>query len=181
VAYKNVQVLLSAFGNIAASGPAKLLLIGSGPARETWQRLASSLGLHDRVIWRDAVPFSAMAAYYSAASLFAAPALHETGPRTVLEALLCGCPVAVTPEMGVVRSGICVDGESAIVASPDDVAGWTRALESMLADPSRARRMAEAGRSRIGPEFSFSSIARQMVSMFEGMVVDRAARLEPAP
>lgn len=180
VAYKNIQTLLSAFANIAASSPAKLLLIGNGPAKKGWQDLASSLGLDDRVIWRDAVSFSAMAAFYSAATLFAAPALHETGPRTVLEALLCGCPVAVTPEMGVVRSGICVEGESAVVISPDDVEGWTRALESMLSDPSRGRRMADAGRRRIGPEFSFSSIALQLVRVFEGMVANRTAALGSA-
>lgn len=181
VAYKNIQTLLSAFGNIAAANPAKLLLIGSGPAKAAWQNLAASLGLRDRVIWRDAVPFSVMPAFYSAATLFAAPAVHETGPRTVLEALLCGCPVAVTPEMGVVRSGICVEGESALVISPHDVEGWTRVLDLMLSDPSYGRRMAEAGRHRMGPEFSFSSIASQMVRLFEGMTADRMAGLESAP
>ena len=181
VAYKNIQTLLSAFGNIAAANPAKLLLIGNGPAKAAWQNLAASLGLRDRVIWRDAVPFSVMPAFYSAATLFAAPAVHETGPRTVLEALLCGCPVAVTPEMGVVRSGICVEGESALVISPHDVEGWTRVLDLMLSDPSYGRRMAEAGRHRMGPEFSFSSIASQMVRLFEGMTADRMAGLESAP
>lgn len=181
VAYKNIQTLLSAFGNIAAANPAKLLLIGNGPAKAAWQNLAASLGLRDRVIWRDAVPFSVMPAFYSAATLFAAPAVHETGPRTVLEALLCGCPVAVTPEMGVVRSGICVEGESALVISPHDVEGWTRALDLMLSDPSYGRRMAEAGRHRMGPEFSFSSIASQMVRLFEGMTADQMAGLESAP
>jgi glycosyltransferase involved in cell wall biosynthesis len=177
VAYKNIETLLLAFGNIAASSPARLLLIGNGPAKKAWQDLASSLALGDRVIWRDAVPFSAMAGFYSAATLFAAPAVHETGPRTVLEALLCGCPVAVTPEMGVVHSGICVEGESAVVIPPRDVEGWTRALQSMLSDPARGRRMADAGRRRIGPEFSLSSIALQLVRMFEGMATNRTAVL----
>jgi glycosyltransferase involved in cell wall biosynthesis len=179
VAYKNIETLLLAFGNIAASSPARLLLIGNGPAKKAWQDLASSLALGDRVIWRDAVPFSAMAGFYSAATLFAAPAVHETGPRTVLEALLCGCPVAVTPEMGVVHSGICVEGESAVVIPPRDVEGWTRALQSMLSDPARGRRMADAGRRRIGPEFSLSSIALQLVRVFEGMAASRKVALEP--
>jgi hypothetical protein len=40
--------------------------------------------------------------------------------------------------------------------------------------------MAEAGRRRIGPEFSFSSIASQLIHVFEGMVANRAAALESA-
>lgn len=171
VAYKNIPVLLSAFRNLAP--PTKLMLIGSGPAKEPWRVLASSWGLDDRIIWRDAVPFDHMPAYYSAASVFAAPAVHETGPRTVLEALLCECPVVLTPEMGVVRSGICVDGESALVVAPDDVDGWTRALESLLTDPRRGQAMAEAGRLRMGPQFSFSSIAMQMVDLFQDTVRNR--------
>lgn len=173
VAYKNIPVLLWAFRNVSTEYRAKLMLIGDGPAKLDWQRLTSSLGLDDRVIWRDAIPFDLMAACYSSASVFAAPAVHETGPRTILEALLCRCPVVLTPEMGVVRSSICVDNESALVVAPNDVDGWTRALETLLADPRRGRVMAEAGRQRIGPEFSFSSIAMQMVDMFEDTVRNR--------
>lgn len=172
-AVKNIPLLLRAFGLLPASLGAKLVLIGDGPARREWQAFALATGLGDRVVWRDAVPFEAMADYYSAASAFAATSFHETGPRTVLEALMCGCPVVVTPEMGVVRSGICVDGESALIVAPDDVQGCARALEMLLTDAIRGREMAEAGRRRIGPEFSFSSIARQMVGLFEDTVRGR--------
>jgi phosphatidylinositol alpha-1,6-mannosyltransferase len=152
-----------------------LLLIGSGSAKRAWQRLCIKLGLAERVIWRDAVPWTMMGAYYSAANVFAMPSYKETGPRTVLEAFQCGCPVIVTPETGVVRSGICVDGESAVVVAPDDVEGWTRALELLLADTQRARAMAATGKRRMGPAFSFSSTALQMVRMFDGMIANRTA------
>lgn len=170
VAYKNIPLLLSAFKGVTSPRNAKLLLVGDGRAKVGWQRMATSMGLDDRVIWRDSVPFGAMPAYYSAASAFAAPALHETGPRTVFEALLCGCPVVLTPEMGVVRSGVCIDGESALVVRPGDVGGWTRALEALLADKSWGRQLAAAGRRRIGQEFSFASIAKQVVQLLEDTV-----------
>jgi hypothetical protein len=48
----------------------------------------------------------------------------------------------------------------------------------MLSDPSRGRRMADAGRRRIGPQFSFSSIALQLVRVLEGMAANRTAALE---
>lgn len=172
-AVKNVPLLLKAFRQLRNSTRAKLVLVGDGPSKPAWLSLALRLGVDDHVVWRDSVPFGAMADYYSAASAYVAASFTETGPRTVLEALLCSCPVVVTPEMGVVRSGICVDGESAWVVAPDDVGGWVRALESLLADPARGRAMAEAGKRRIGPQFSFSAIARQMVDVFEATVRNR--------
>lgn len=170
VAYKNIPLLLAAFRNVSTPLRAKLLLIGDGPAKAEWQGQAASMGLGDRVIWRDTVPFDSMPAYYSTASVFAAPALHETGPRTVLEALLCHCPVILTPEMGVVRSGVCVHAESAYVVAPDDVQGWTHALAIMLGDRQTARRMAEAGRTRMGADISFNAIARRVVSVLQDTV-----------
>lgn len=172
-AVKNVPLLLKAFQQLPGSTRAKLVLVGDGPSKPAWQKLASDLGVDDRVVWRDSVSFGAMADYYSAASVYVAASFTETGPRTVLEALLCECPVVLTPEMGVVRSGICVDGESALVVAPDDVDGWTRALESLLTDPRRGQAMAEAGRLRMGPQFSFSSIAMQMVDLFQDTVRNR--------
>lgn len=167
VAYKNVQFLIDAF--LAAGGvrDAKLVLIGDGPAKSDWERSSAAQALGDRLIWREAVPFESMAAYYSAASVFAAPAVHETGPRTVLEALECNCPVVVTPEMGVVRAGICVDGVSALVVRPDDRQGWARAMESLVNDRASALRMATEGKARMGPEFSFPATAGRMVKLLQ--------------
>lgn len=170
VAYKNIPLLLRAFDGLPKDLGAKMLLVGSGSAKPAWQRLCTQMGLDDRVTWCDAVPWRDMVAYYSAAAVFAAPAVHETGPRTVLEALLCDCPVVLTPEMGVVRNGICVDGKSALVVPPDDIGGWTRALERLLRDPQSGRAMARSGRARIGPDISFAGIAKRLVQVLEATV-----------
>lgn len=169
VAYKNVETLLEAFNGVDVP-EARLLVIGDGPARAGWQQSEAAKSLGGRLVWRDNVPFEAMASYYSAASVFAAPAVHETGPRTVLEALICGCPVIVTPEMGVVHSGTCVDDASALVVAADDVEGWTRAMTSLLNDTANAQRMATCGRSRIGPEMGMPAIAQKLVELLEDTI-----------
>lgn len=169
VAYKNIETLLEAFKGIDIP-EARLLVVGGGPAKTGWQQSEAAKCLGDRLVWRDNVPFEAMASYYSAASVLAAPAVHETGPRTVLEALICGCPVVVTPEMGVVRSGTCVDGVSALVVASNDVEGWTRAMTSLLKDRANAQRMAACGRSRIGPELGMAAIAKKLVELLEDTI-----------
>ena len=169
-AIKNIPVLLSALAHVTPALQAKLLLIGDGAKKAEWMELSKAAGVSDRVLWREAVPFDAMAAYYSAAAALAVPSFKETGPRTVLEALLCGCPVLLTPETGVVRSGVCVDNDSAMVIASDDVAGWTRALESVLTDRELGSRLARAGRARIGPEFSFQAIAVQVADLLKDTV-----------
>lgn len=179
VTYKNIPLLLKAFAGLPASLDVKLLMIGAGHCKPAWQAMADSLGLGARVIWRDAVPWQEMIAYYSAATVFAAPAIHETGPRTVLEALLCRCPVVVTPKMAVTEMGICAHRETALVVAPDDVQGWTSALHELLTDREKGRRMAEAGRARIGPDISFSAIARSLVNVLQETVSRSGRATQP--
>jgi phosphatidylinositol alpha 1,6-mannosyltransferase len=179
VAYKNIPLLLQAFAGLPASLNTKLLMIGAGHCKSEWQAMAASLGLGERVVWHDAVPWDKMIAYYSAAAVFAAPAVHETGPRTVLEALLCGCPVVVTPGMAVSEMGICAHRETALVVGPDDVRGWTSALQELLMDREKGRRMAEAGRARIGPDISFSAIARRLVQVLQETVSRSGKVMQP--
>lgn len=164
-AIKNIPVLLHAFREISSSLQAKLLLLGDGAKRIEWKALADRMGIDERIVWRSSVPFCEMAAYYSAATALAIPSFKETGPRTALEALMCDCPVLLTPETGVVHHGICINDVSAFVIDPEDVAGWTRGLEAVLVDGERGKRLARAGRKRIGPELSFRSIALQVVEL----------------
>lgn len=167
VTYKNIPLLLDAFEALPESLDARLLLIGMGPARPKWQDWSSRMRAADRITWRDSVPWSDMPLYYSAADVFAAPAMHETGPRTVLEALECGCPVVLTPEMGVVRTGICAHNESALVASPSDTETWRDDLLALITDPGLSSRLVAAGQARLGPDTTMPAIARRLVRVLE--------------
>lgn len=98
---------------------------------------------------RHAVPLgrldeTAMAQRMAAASIFASPALYEPFGLAVLEAAGHGCALVLS-DVATFRE--LWDG-CALFVPPRDAAGWTAALEALIADPLRRREIADAARAR---------------------------------
>jgi glycosyltransferase involved in cell wall biosynthesis len=104
----------------------------------------------------------------ASADVFALASYSENFGIAVLEAMACGVPVVVTPEVGLAAAvaetgaGIVVDGEPI---------RFGRALAGLLADPERRRRMGEAGRMAALERFSWNSVARQMEALYHQILV----------
>ena len=80
---------------------ATLTLVGDGPDREYYERVAQSLGAGDRVIFTGEVPWTKMADFYRYADVFLHASLSETYGNVLGEALWCGTPtVAFADGMG---------------------------------------------------------------------------------
>lgn len=101
--YKGHHLIIAALPRILSVEPdARLLVLGTGPYRETLLRLARASGVEDRVEIR-AIPPSdrqAMSDQLSRASLFVLLSEQETHPIAVLEALSMGCQALVADSQG---------------------------------------------------------------------------------
>jgi glycosyltransferase involved in cell wall biosynthesis len=75
-------------------------------------------------------------------------------PGVVLEAAAAGLPV-IAADVGGVRDAVD-DGVSGWVVPAGDEAAFTRALQSLSADPGRAASFGEAGRRRVAEQFLFA-------------------------
>jgi len=73
-------------------------------------------------------------------------------PRSVLEAMAAGLPVAAFRGGGV--DEMVGDGETGLLVEPGDVEALARAFVRLARDPEAAREMGRAGRSRAAAEFS---------------------------
>jgi glycosyltransferase involved in cell wall biosynthesis len=56
-------------------------------------------------------------------------------------------------------------GDAAVLVSPDDTAGWTAAVESLLTSPGRRAEMVERGRRRAAG-FTWKRCARATLSAY---------------
>jgi glycosyltransferase involved in cell wall biosynthesis len=131
-----------------------LAIAGDGPERSRLQALAAREGVADRVNFlgwrRDA------GALLKAADVFVCSSRIEPLGNMVIEAWSAGCPLVAVAADGpreLVRDG--VDG--ALVAH-EDPAALAAAIATVLADPTRARGMAEAGRQRFETEFAAAPV-----------------------
>ena len=104
---KGQMGVLRAFARVP---DAELWIAGVGPLCHQLRRLATRLGLRDRVRWLGAVPHEQLPAVYRSAAVFVQGSRHEAQGMALLEAAACGVPivgtpVGVLPEIGRIASG----------------------------------------------------------------------------
>ena len=127
VPVKGIDVLLTA---LASVGPARLLLVGAGPARGRLARQAADLGLADRVTFLGSLPQAVLPDWYRAADLFVLPSRSEGVPNVLLEAGACGTPWVASRVGGVPE----IPGHaSRRLVAPGDPAALAAAIAAALA------------------------------------------------
>src|SRR5262249_52984073 len=84
------------------------------------------------------------------ADVFALPLYNENFGNGVLEAMACGVPVVVTPEVGLARA---VQEAGAGLVTPGTPSALGRTLAHLLADKDQRRQMSERGRRSASEEF----------------------------
>lgn len=123
---------------------ARLRLVGSESAdgvQERLEALAASLGVADRIEWRGQVADAAPE--FRAADLVIAPSRWEGMSLVFLEAMACGAAMVVADVSG----SEAVNG-AGVVVPPDDPRALADAVDALLEDAPRRRRLGEAARER---------------------------------
>jgi glycosyltransferase involved in cell wall biosynthesis len=109
--------------------------------------------------YRDDVP-----ALLAGCDVFCLPSTIEGLPLVVLEAMAQARPVVATAVGGTPE--LVVDGETGILVPAGDGDALAEALDGLLRDPERARRMGEAGRARVEREFSLAASAERVLALY---------------
>ena len=172
-AAKGIPVLLEAMARIDSSLRWNLLFIGSGPLDRQIREWARVNGVSDRVQIRllrhDEVPN-----YLPALDLMVAPSQtaknwREQFGRMTIEAFASGVPFIGSDSGEIPR----VVGNAGLIVGEKDIAGWTRTIETMLADPAMRADYAARGLRR-AEVYSSKHIAEQ----FKLFYMELAARMQ---
>lgn len=155
---KRVDLAIVALFQLRHIPGLRLTVIGDGPERPKLESLALKYGVGDRVEflgWREQNEASIL---LEKADCLILPSIHECGGAVVLEAMSIGLPVIATAWGGPLDyitpdTGFLVEpaSEAALVE------GFATAIECLARDPDLARRMGEAGRSRVLEHFTWPS------------------------
>jgi glycosyltransferase involved in cell wall biosynthesis len=139
---KGIDVLLDAMALVPP--PTRLVVIGDGPEGHALHERRSQLGLEDRVEFRS-LPWDQRAAdvMWNFDGLVL-PSRLEGFPVTIAEAMLAGLPVVAT-DVGSVREAVDA-GVTGWVVPPEQPQALAVAIGELVADPERARAMADRGR-----------------------------------
>jgi alpha-1,3-rhamnosyl/mannosyltransferase len=169
--YKNHGSVLRAFALVCRNHDLRLVFVHRLGDRSELERTAADLGLGDRVRFLDEVPRTDLVRLYRGALALCHPSLCEGFGLPILEAMACGCPVITSP----VASMPEIAGDAAIFVPPGNDSALADAIGRVAADPQLAADMRLLGRERARNWPTWTSHAKQYVSLYRELLGMQAA------
>ncbi len=163
--YKNLDVVISSFKKVVKKLPdAKLIVVGDGPMRESWEKMVSELGLNENIEFTGFVSHEKKFELLSRCSALLVPSPYEGFPMVLLEAFAMSKPVLVAdvkPYDEIVREGI--DGFMLPAHDPDR---WSERIIYLLSNKTICENMGTKGRQKVENEFNISNVVQRMESLY---------------
>jgi glycosyltransferase involved in cell wall biosynthesis len=146
---KGVGVLIRAAREVEA----ELVICGDGRELEAMRRLARRLGVQERVRFAGWLDADQLAQELADCSVVAMPSLWpEPFGLVGIEGFAAGRPAVASATGGI--GDWLEHGVSGLCVSPGDAGELARALEELLADPDKQRRMGLAGKQAVSARFT---------------------------
>ncbi|MCW2779228.1 MAG: glycogen synthase [Frankiales bacterium] len=160
--------------------PGQLVLCAGAPdtpeiAAETRELVEALQARRRGVVWiRSMLPKPEVVQLLSHATAFVCPSVYEPLGIVNLEAMACGTAVVASAVGGIPE--VVVDGETGVLVPYDEAdpsafeRGIADAVAGVLADPDRAAALGRAGRQRAVEHFGWDAVARQTMTVYEGVL-----------
>lgn len=168
---KRIGDCVHAFARVRERLPARLVMCGDGPERESAERLAREYGIPDEVLFVGQVPN--IADYLSVADLLLMPSETESFGLAALEAMACEVPVIATRAGGLPE--VVLDGETGFLVPIGDISAIAERAMEILSDDGRRRRMGALGRAWAVERFNTEKVIPEYERLYE-RVIDWARR-----
>jgi len=161
---KGIPELLEAFDLLRPEFPGvRLLLVGDYEEGDPIPRASRQRIETDPCIVRSGF-VTETEVYYQVMNILALPSHREGFPNVALEAYAACKPVVATRATGVVDA--VREGGGDVLAPIGDSAALANGLARLLKDPSLAKEMGEAGRTRVNREFEQESVWQALLQQY---------------
>jgi glycosyltransferase involved in cell wall biosynthesis len=162
---KGVDTVLRALALIAPTHHFTFVVCGTGRERDALQRLASELGLRDRVQFRGTISRAEIPAYFAACDIFVLASRIEASGNVLLEAMASGRAVVCTDAGG--PAEYVVDGQTAFVVPVDDSVAMADRFRLLLDDAPLRQRFGAAGRRRAERRFAYGRMVDDILLAYD--------------
>ncbi len=168
---KGVDTLLEAFAvmvrgsqRLAPHHDSRIRIVGDGSQREMLERMATELGIADRVTFVGKVNHDQIAREYAQAEIFCGLSRSEAFGNVFIEAQAAGCAVVATDLGGI--PDIVHHEVTGLLVPPNDPSAAATAIERLLGDADLRARLAKEGRLNAA-KYDWNGIAEQYAAVYE--------------
>jgi N-acetyl-alpha-D-glucosaminyl L-malate synthase BshA len=158
--------LIQVFYEVQKLVPARLVLVGDGPERESTERHAEALGVEARVEFVGDQEY--IADLLPAADVFLLPSQHESFGLAALEAMSCGVPVVGSRIGGLPE--VIEHEQTGFLCDPNDVDCMKAIVLGLFKDDTLRRRIGQAARERAERLFNRDRIVAQYVDVYRRLL-----------
>ncbi|TCJ15668.1 glycosyltransferase family 1 protein [Rubrobacter taiwanensis] len=152
-------------------GRARVVIVGGGEYRSVVEREIRRRKVGDVVQLAGRVSNEELADFYRRCTVFCLPAVVDSRGETeglgvvLIEAMSHGKPIVASRLGGIVDA--VEDGKTGFLVPPNDPGALAGRLLQLIESPALAARMGAAGRERAKRLFSWESIARRHLEVYE--------------
>lgn len=171
-ARKGHQFLFQAVRRLLPSHPGlRVLLLGDGPLRAHLEWQCRSMGIDGVVRFLGHRPD--LPRVLAATDISVLTSLWEGLPRVLVQSAAAGKPILTFDVEGAWE--IVRDGSNGFIVPSRDVDAFTARLETLLTDRERARRLGEAGREQVGPQWTVETMLDRLDRLYQRLTSRNAA------
>jgi glycosyltransferase involved in cell wall biosynthesis len=173
---KNEITLFKAIKELNGRSNYKLIIIGKGPERDHDNKEIHSLGISDKVIFIEYVPYNEIRYYYYLSDVFVLPSFYEGLPKVILEAMTYGKPIIASNIPG--NNELVKDGENGYLHEPTDHKKLSMLLNMVLNDDELAKRFGENSRRKAEKVYTWDFISDNYFKAYKSVLKGGSSPLE---
>lgn len=146
----------------------RLRVVGDGPKREEFQKMARTLNLENTVHFLGIKTKEEIAGLMRDSDFFVLPSIWENLPCVLIESLACGLPVVAADVSGIPE---IVNRENGILAKTDRVEKFADAMEYMFEhyrDYSREKIAVEARK-----KYGYEAVGKRLTEIYKRVLTEK--------
>ncbi len=162
--YKGVDKVLLALPAVLEKFPEiQYHIVGDGPLKDAWRKLAGELGVQDKVTFWGRVDDDELDSLYAGAKIFIMPSKGEGFGIVFLEAWQHKLPVIAGNQDA--SAEVVTDGYNGIVIDPDSPEEIANAVITLLSNPALAREMGENGYHTVQEKYTHEKFRQTLATI----------------
>jgi teichuronic acid biosynthesis glycosyltransferase TuaC len=166
--HKGQADVIRALAALAGRHPSlRYVLVGDGPQRAELEQLGGRLGVAERVDFRGALPHEDALEELGRCQIHVMPSRHDGFGVAHIEAMGAGLPTIGGEGTG--AEDIAGAGEGAILVRPGDLNALVRAIEGLLSDDERRRKLGVAARKTVFEHFSWQRNGSETAAVYRAL------------